>query len=316
MPETATFLKIKNQILRLARNDRFQRLAFTGVLFLASILILGYLVFKERNLLLEYRWEFNVIPAIISFPLYTIALLTIVGIWGWMMNTLSKKLSFATHFRYFAVSNVAKRLPGTIWYIASRAHFYRAEGIDPKLTSLASGMELLVSTIASILVSLVFSFTLLTESRSNLLTVTGLFIICGLLLHPRTFTWVGKLLKVEIAQLRYFTILKWIGLYCFNWIVAGCLLFTIGSSITPLPVWQLPYFIGSFSVVGALSTVVFFLPSNFGITEVGLSLFLSRILPAHVAVAIAVSFRLLVTFYDVIWAGICWKTLPRSRIKP
>ena len=310
MPELTPHHTIRDRILSLARNERVQRSVFFGFLFLSSVVILGYLVYRDRRLILEYRWELNLIPALISFLLYTLALFTIAGIWAWMMNTLSKKLDFATHFRYFTISNVSKRLPGTLWYIASRAHLYRAEGIDPKLTSLASGMELLVSTVASILVSLMFGFSLLFESQVNIIAVTVLFALCGVLLHPRTIVWLSKLIKVEIAQLSYFTLLKWVISYCFNWIIAGCLLFVIGNILTSLPIEQLDYFIGIFSLIGALSTLMFFLPSNFGIAEVGLSLFLSRILPTYIAVAIAVSFRLLVTLYDIVWAGISWKMSP------
>lgn len=307
MPETAALVKLKTHLLSLARNERFQRLVFSGVFFLSTIVILGYLVFRERDLLFEYRWEFRAMPALTSFAIYTAALVMVIWIWGWMMNTLTKKIPFRIHFHNYAISNVTKRLPGTIWYIASRAHLYRSEAIDPKLTSLVSGVELVISTMSSILVSLVFSIALLREYRINFLASIVLLVLCGILLQPRSYTWLCRLLKVEAVALSYITLFRWLVVYSLFWVLCGTLLFMVGNIFTTIPLQYLGYFIGSFTMVTVLTIPVFFLPSNFGVTEVGLSLFLSRVMPAHIAVMIAIAFRLLVTLYDIVWAAIAWK---------
>ena len=55
--------------------------------------------------------------------------------------------------------------------------------------------------------------------------------------------------------------------------------------------------------VGVLSVVVFVLPSNFGLTEVGLSLLLSAIMPSSLAVVVAVLTRVLMTIFSALACG-------------
>ena len=114
--------------------------------------------------------------------------------------------------------------------------------------------------------------------------------------------WIFRLLKVEASEFSYLEILKWLITYIFAWILGGLLLFSLGNSITTIPIENLPYIIGSFGLVNLLSLAFFFLPTNLGITEVGLSLLLANIMPSSVAVVVAIAFRLVVILYEIVWA--------------
>jgi len=272
------------------------------ITILIAIAILGYLIYRERQLLLAYNWQFHPQYFALTFILYSIDLAIVALVWGWIMNTLSKQLNYLTHFRYFSIANITKRIPGTLWYIANRAQLYKSNGIDPKLTTVASGMELAVSVLSSVVVCVIFSIPIILQYQLNPIILGIVVLLCIIVIHPKFMDWIFRLLKVEASDFSYLEILKWLITYLLAWILGGFLLFVLGNSITTIPIENLPYIIGSFGLVNLLSLAFFFLPTNLGITEVGLSLLLANIMPSSVAVVVAIAFRLVVILYEIVWA--------------
>lgn len=282
--------------------SKINPLLLPAITILIAIAILGYLIYRERQLLLAYNWQFHPQYFALTFILYSIDLAIVALVWGWIMNTLSKQLNYLTHFRYFSIANITKRIPGTLWYIANRAQLYKSNGIDPKLTTVASGMELAVSVLSSVVVCGVFSIPIILQYELNPIILGVIVLLCIIVIHPRFMDWIFRLLKVEASEFSYLEILKWLITYIFAWILGGLLLFSLGNSITTIPIENLPYIIGSFGLVNLLSLAFFFLPTNLGITEVGLSLLLANIMPSSVAVVVAIAFRLVVILYEIVWA--------------
>ena len=78
----------------------------------------------------------------------------------------------------------------------------------------------------------------------------------------------------------------------------------IAFAVTGVSPAHMAYLIGCWSLVGTLLVVVFFLPSNFGFTEVGLSLLLSAVMPSSLAVLVAVLSRLFTMGFELLAAGL------------
>jgi glycosyltransferase 2 family protein len=289
-------------------------LIITLLFGLLVVIILGFLIYREREILLTYDWQFHPTRLLISFLLFSLDLFIVAKVWAWIMDTLGKKLSFLKHFCYFTLSNIAKRIPGTIWYIASRTQLYRQEGIDPKLSSLASGMEMAVSVLSSVIVCTIFAIPVIIFYEVNPILLAIVFLISVIVIHPRFMAWIFRLLKVEAAPFNYIDILQWLVTYTFAWILGGILMFSIGNSITSIALRDLPYIIGSFGLVNLVTMAFFFLPSNVGITELGWSVLLSNIMPLSVAVVLAISMRLLIILYEIIWAAISYIIINRKKM--
>ena len=132
------------------------------MIFLTSV-ILGILIIREREVLLSYQWNLRLLPAILSFVLFSIALLLAGLLWGWINRKLGSNISYFTHIQYYISSNLTKRIPGTVWYVAQRAQLYNADGIDRKFTSIASGVELTLIIISGIIISLLFAIQILID---------------------------------------------------------------------------------------------------------------------------------------------------------
>jgi len=133
------------------------RFGYSFILLLIAGGILSYLIYSQWEVLVSYDWDIDWIQVFISFIVFSFDLLLVVIVWAWLMNSMGKKLNLSTHFVYYCLSNVTKRIPGTIWYIASRAQLYKSNQIDAKLTSVASGLEYAISTLSSVLVCLLFA---------------------------------------------------------------------------------------------------------------------------------------------------------------
>lgn len=287
--------------------SRFLQERFRFLYSLIFIIIAGgiliYLIYSQREILINYDWDIDWIQVLFSFIVFSLDLILVVIVWAWLMNSLGKKLKFSRHFIYYSLSNIMKRIPGTIWYIAGRAQFYKFDDISGKLTSVASGIEFSISVLSSIIVSLLFAIPIISRYAYSPYLFVFVILIGGVMIHPRVISWILSKLNVEAAALEYRLIIKSLLTYLIVWILGGLVLFFIANSIYPLQLSDLAYVIGSWSLVGFISSIFLISPSNLGLTEVGLSLLLATIMPSSIAVIVAIMGRILMTIYELFWAG-------------
>jgi hypothetical protein len=251
---------------------------------------------------LAYPWKIRPLPLFSSFIVFSLDLLVVAYIWGQIMNRISSHLAFKIHFRYFSMSNLAKRLPGTIWYIASRAQLYSQENIDPKVVAVGSGIDIVLGLVSSIVVSLSFAMSILVRLRINPFILIIILFTLVVLLNPRILTWIFLKFKIQAPQIHHEDIIKWVLTYLLVWICGGGFVFLVGNILIPIPLSDLPYLIGSFALLNILTTALFFSPTNLGLNELGLSLLLSNIMPSSIAVVLAIFVRLITIFYEILWA--------------
>lgn len=286
----------------LASRPRFWRIFTTLVLVGFTIVFLGYLLYREWDVLISYPWQLRWLPLLVSFVLYAAGQWLAALVWVWIVRTLGAQLSFFRHLGYYYISRLARRLPGTVWYVAYLAQMYKNEGFSARLTSLASVIELVVTILSGILVSLLFAIETLARNPLGILGTTVLAAASLAFLHPSLIGWLLHRFGSQSEPPAYPSLLKWIGVYIIIRLLSGGIVFAAINVIYPLPLDNLPYIIGIWSVVGVLSNLLILSPSNFGFTEVSLSLLLSTIMPSSIAVIIAVGLRILFIFFDLVGA--------------
>jgi uncharacterized membrane protein YbhN (UPF0104 family) len=274
---------------------------FTIIAILTTAAILGWLLYSNKDVLTSYTWKLNFKFLFISFLVYSLILLLTVYVWANIMEKLGKNIPFPRHFKSFCISALGKRLPGTVWYIAWRAEMYK-DDYSIKLVTIASGIEMAVTIIAAIIVCVFFSLSIITQYQWSIWAILFLLILSMVVLHPKFVNWLFSKIKIEIKTIAYRNILVWVALYAIIWIFVGTLLFTISNIITPGDIMQLPYYIGITALTGVLSRLLFFSPTNFGFNEVSLSLLLSNVIPSSLAVIVAVSNRLIIMTFEILWA--------------
>jgi hypothetical protein len=222
------------------------------------------------------------------------------------VTSLGAQGPLVKHIRYYNIANIAKRLPGTVWYVASRTLLYKREGLNPARVIIASGIELALIVMSGIVASLVFATPTIVQWGLSGWSFGIAFAVGCIMVQPQFVGWVLHRFNIEIPfTLRYADLIKWFIIYLIVWIIGGLVLYIIGNSFAIISSTDIPYVIGCWCLTGIVSSTVFFLPSNLGVTEVTLSLLLSRIMPSSVAVVIALFVRILLFSYEVVWA-IIW----------
>ncbi|MEZ4735763.1 MAG: hypothetical protein R3E79_52400 [Caldilineaceae bacterium] len=270
-------------------------LAFSGV-------ILGSLLYRERDLLLHHQWQLDPQLLVSAFLVFWAGLLIATGTWANLMRRLGSSLPYTTHIDHYCISQLAKRLPGTLWYLAGRTYLYKQDGESLRLVTFASSIELFITLLSGSLTSLLFAgYSLSAQTPFPLWGWVLLSAIGLLLLHPKPLHYLLQRFKiVETPRLQYWQLLGWVVLYSLIWVIGGAVLYLVSNTVTTISLSHLPYFIGSWSVVGTLSILVFFLPSNLGFTEVGLSLLLATVIPSSLAVVVAVANRIFLLLCELI----------------
>jgi hypothetical protein len=281
-----------------------KKLLLSVILVGITVIVLGVNVYKQRETLLTYNWQFRPLPFVLAFIIFSLTLFMGSIVWGYVLNVISKKLSYQKHIYFYIISNLAKRIPGTLWYVASRAQMYSEEGIALRVTTLASGLEMAFITLAGVITVLLFSTEIIVRYHLNPVIFAIILPVGFIILQPKFIKWFLKILRIEKINFDYKLVIFGLLSYIIIWILGGVLLYEIGSIVYPIPHDQIGYVIGSWTFIGVISILLLFSPSNFGITELGLSLLLSSIVPFSIAVVIAVASRILIIIFEFFWAGL------------
>ena len=292
---------ISRYALLVWKSKTFQILLSVGsIIFVISIL--AWLIFSQWDALISHM--INIRPAIliISFLIYSVILLLTSGIWAQIMNKLGHSVPFKKHFITFCLSALGKRLPGTIWYVGWRANLYQDEGYSTKLIVLTSGIEIVITMIAAIVVSLIFSIPMILQFNYSIIGFIIIIIASLILLHPKINQKIFLKLNIDFSKFSYKDILIWTCGYIIIWILVGCLLFSFANFYTPVGISAVGYFIGATALTGVLSKLILFSPVHFGFGEISLSLLLAGVMPASLAVIIAITNRIVITFFEILWA--------------
>ncbi len=268
--------------------------------------ILGWLLYRERASLaaidLSHAW-----PRLASGQVLILATLLLAAlVWASIMRVLGSRGSMRTHIHIYSSTFLARYVPGTVWYVVGRGALYRSEGDSARLVAVGSAVEMLVSTLAGATLAIGFGLRGTAEAPAATLPLLAISIGIGLAaLHPRVLAWLTARLRLPpIPPLRVQSLAGWLLADGVNWLLGGFVVWLIASEIGGAPRSTLVFTIFAWTLVGVVSTAVYFLPSNFGITEVGLSLLLSSIMPSSLAVVVAVLTRVLITVFSIVACGL------------
>jgi hypothetical protein len=270
--------------------------------------ILAYLVWREREALQSLDLRLAWPALLIGVTIMTVGLVMAAANWAGIMRGLGSRVAALRHMNIYATTYLQRHLPGTVWYVLGRGVLYRDEGEPARLVTMASAVELMLTIMAGAVTSLALLFTVgsrLVDGAlpAALVAVTVAGLAGAALLHPATLRWVTRRLKLpETPRLSVRAMAGWLTIYAVNCLIGGLIVYLnaralLGAEGEALP---LGYILFAWCLVITLAVVVFFLPSNFGFTEIGLSLLLSAVMPSSVAVLVAILTRVLLIVYGAL----------------
>lgn len=271
----------------------------------ASALLLGYILYRERATLLGYHFAIDYLSILKGFLFYTGTLLLSVVVWQGIMGLYGKKIPYFDHFLNVSISNIAKRIPGTIWYIVWRSELYQRHTITGKETAVASALEVFFQMISGLILSLVIGRSLLIQYRTAgiiLYSIIALFTL--LMIIPKSSQFIRSKLNIQITKIQVSQWISWIVQYMIIWVLGGLILFSVSKMVYPELTASLSQVISIWVFVGVFSYFLFFLPTNLGLSELGISVLLSAFMPPGLAVIVSVATRVIIIIYEIIWAVI------------
>ena len=284
----------------------------------AVLLSLGWTVYSNWEMLVSYDWQFDLRYLGVSFVCYSAALFLSILTWHAIIRCLAGLTDFKLNARVYLYSAIAKRLPGVVWYIASRLYMYQQEGIAKTVTSTGLVLETAMMIVAGMAVYL---GSLLLGQQGSIgggLLWLALVPLLVVMIQPSLLVRAVNAVLARLGrsrlemQVRRQDSLLWVGLYAANWVAGGLSLYFLTLAIHPLPAAALFDVVGTVALSGALSLIAFFVPGGWGIREVSLTLALRPYLPLPLALAVPLLFRLWLVLGEIFWVGVSAALSPKS----
>jgi glycosyltransferase 2 family protein len=291
----------------------------TILLSAVSAVSFGAILYANWDLLHTFEWQLRPLPLVLSFVAYSIALaLAILG-WGRVLQALGSSSPWAEHIRVYCVTNLARRLPGVLWYVVGRLVLYEPRHVSKVAVSVGSALELFLTGLSGLVLGMLLWPGIVKEVLNPYLLAT-LFSLSLLAIHPKVVGYIFNRLEAlrnrdSRIVLSYRQMLGWFLLYTAIWLSGGLVIFGLIQSLSPVPLDLLIPTIGAWSLSGMISVLAAVLPVGFGLRELALGLLLANFLPEGVAIVVAILARLLLTLYELVWAlAIQWREGKITRI--
>ena len=281
---------------------------------LLTLAIIGRILVANWELIRTYQWQFRPVWLLYALLFFLIDLL--LATWAWHLLTI--RLAGYDNFRQSAKicwsANLARRIPGPIWYIAGRALLYEKEGVSKATISLLSALELLFFLVSGLItVALTLPFWVLPAAFvSNLsqywffLLLLPLTLLC---VHPRFLEKVWHMLNRTPlpTRLKWRDTIVWLWLYVLTWIVGALVLFTVINLVQPLPPGKIIVIIGVWALAGSVSLAGSLTISVIGLREASLALLLTSLVPAPIALIVAVAVRIVWLAGEFLSVLLAWR---------
>jgi len=292
-----------------------------------TVTLFGYLAFTlvtNWREIRTYDWQINVVYLAASLSAYILSLLFGATAWHRIMWSMEHRVPYRQGVKFFLQSNVAKRVPGLIWYAVGRIYLYEREQVSKVTVTMALVLEMVAVITGG---AFVFLLTIWGGSgvqaqleRSTvaahwpwlILPALGLLVI---VLWPQgLYRLTNRLLARRgyaslHSQARPKDLLQWSLLQSGGWLSGGLFLYLLAAGVYPDidPVHAVEI-INSWTGAGLAAYVTLLIPLGLGLKELALAYLLSAIIPFPAAVLIS----LLGRFYSII--GDCISLLIASRL--
>jgi len=285
------------------------RVLMKWVVVIAIFTFLVKMVWGNWNQVREASFTFEVFPLLLSTLIFAFSYF--IQIWAWYLITLRLgiAISWAETLEGWFTSQLGKYLPGKVWLLLGRFHFYESKGKSKKIISVALYFETVTLLVAAglIFLSTFFLFRGMGPFYSGKQSgwVILLCFIAFLSLHP----WVlQKILNYSLLKFKrdpislsvsYPSIL-WICMICiFVWVIEGIGFYLFVDSVYPVSTNYVLFLTGALAISTTLGLIALFAPSGLGVREGALVTLLSLIMPSPVAVIISLLTRLWMTLIEI-----------------
>jgi hypothetical protein len=282
-----------------------------GLVAVISI-VLGRAVYQEWDTLKTFRWQLNIGYLLLASIFHSLALGATFVAWHLMVRRLGQFSDIRTNAHIYYLSTLAKRVPIAVWYIGGRLVMYQRENVSRSAVLNAIALESLLIGGAGVLIYLVLQPFYAYASPDVAWVVVGAAGVAALicLIQPRFLLDLTNVVLQRFnrnpiqAELSRQDLLLWIGIYLVPTPLAGVSLYFLIQAITTGIEADLVSLIGVATLSMLVGLVSMLLPAGFGLKELAMAALLATWMPLSVGVVVAIGFRILSTFDDLLWAAV------------
>lgn len=262
-------------------------------------------IFKNWQTVSTFDWKYRPRDILVLFifliPIYFINVFS----WHLVTKAVGVDVAFLKNVKVWAISNLARFLPGGFWQYPGRILLLSAEGSGKALAATAVAVEMIFNlSVGSLIVLSTFNHLRLPLQIGNIkwmllflffLPIGLSFLGSGKVVTPlvrflQKKTGKGKVLKKIKLPIKWVPLLSLV--YFLQYFFAGTSLFFLSRTAVEIPFHLLPIFIGIFTASWLLGYVTLFAPGGLGVQEASIAFLLSSYMPFPVAVTLSILFRL------------------------
>ncbi len=269
-----------------------------------AVVLFGYLFWtlaRNWQALLQYDWQIDPFFLLVSMSVYVLALFLGAFAWHRTVWSMDHQVPYRRAAKFYLQSNIAKRLPGLVWYALSRIYLYEGEGVAKSIISVALTLEmisLIAGGVLTYFVTLWGSAPAISaiQQWGLILPLLGLIV---LIVWPQNVYRAANWLLTRRGhapiqqQISRSDLGKLILLQALGWLSGGLFIYFLAAGIYPDLSWaHLVGVINAWAGAGLVSFVALIVPLGLGLKEVTLAYLLSAFVPWPVAVLISLLGRI------------------------
>ena len=276
-------------------------------------LIFGFLigfVATQWSKLPSFEWRFS--PGWLALSAAAVGLFYVIQaeLWRLILARLGDRLDGRRARAVWGKSLLARYVPTNALMVVGRVVLAERCGVRKRVCLASIVYELGLAVCGAVIVGAYFVITLpVLDDQPLRFAVLAVIPAALAVLHPRVFRplanfALGKLGREALpATLPFGTVIFLVATYMVVWVIVGIGVFAFASAVHPVAIGDLPYVAASQSVAFGVAVLTFVVPSGLGTRDATLATALAVVLPAAVATAIAIGFRLFLTAIELIFVG-------------
>ncbi len=272
-------------------------------------LFLGKMVWDDWNQVKGASFTFEASLLILSTLIFAFSYF--IQIWAWYLITvkLGIVLSAADTLKSWFYSQLGKYLPGKVWLLLSRFHFYESQGKSKKSIMIALYLETVTMIMAAGLIF--FAAVVSFEEARSIYPIRQLwwwalpFILAFCSIHPKVLEKVSNWAMVRLNKepvllpVSYYAILCILLICILGWLIGGLGFYLFLKSLSPVSPSYVLFLTGALAFSSMLGLVALFAPSGLGVREGALVYLLSFMMATPVAVIISILTRIWMTLIEI-----------------
>ena len=242
----------------------------------------------------------------ISFICLFINFVIFVQGWRSITRKLGGIVSFRNAFWIMTSSQIAKYVPGGIWFVLGRVYLGKAEKIREEITALSVIIETGLTFMVGVLLFALSAIFVQEKISAQFLLAIPVFCLFLIMLYPpvinRFMNFILKILRrpainldvayVQILQLSFF----FIGL----WVAQIIGFFFLVNAVYTIPFSKVFNLAAAYVVSWMIGFIVPFAPGGLGVREGMMTLLLQPLLPTPLAIAISFIARVWITLFEIV----------------